>query len=122
MAKFLVVDDSEVFMDLLLYTLEDAGFTDYDSAKNGKEGLELASKNDYRLIITDVHMPKMDGITMISKIRELANYKKTPILVISTEFNDEYKAKGKEAGANGWIVKPFIPSQLIKAVGICLPD
>ena len=122
MAKFLVVDDSDVFIDLLAYTLEDAGFANYDIAKNGKDGLEMASKNSYKLIITDVHMPKMDGITMIKNIRKLENYKKTPILVLSTEFDDKYKTKGKEAGANGWIVKPFIPSQLIKAVNICIPS
>ena len=54
MAKFLVVDDSDVFIDLLAYTLEDAGFANYDIAKNGKDGLEMASKNSYKLIITDV--------------------------------------------------------------------
>lgn len=120
MSKILIVDDSQVFIDLLTYALEDAGFTELTIAKDGKEGLDAASKENFDLILADIHMPKMDGIEMISNIRKLPNYAKKPILVLSTEFSEEFKAKGRASGANGWITKPFIPNQLIKAVSICL--
>jgi two-component system chemotaxis response regulator CheY len=120
MNKILVADDSQVFVDLLVYALNDAGYNDITIAKDGKEGLEYAQNEQFKLILADVHMPRLDGLSMIEEIRKLPNYKRVPILVLSTEFSDEYKVKGKAAGANGWISKPFIPAQLIKAVSICL--
>ena len=91
-------------------------------AQNGQEGLELFKEheNEIDLIITDVNMPNMDGLTLIGELRKIPQYLKTPILVLTTERSDEMKAKGKFAGATGWIVKPFVPDQLLKAVNIVL--
>jgi two-component system, chemotaxis family, chemotaxis protein CheY len=118
--SILIVDDSEVFVDLLLATLNSAGFVNNTVAHNGLEGLKEAENGKFDLIITDIYMPKMNGITMITRIRELPNYKRVPILVLSVEFDQEYKKKGKSIGATGWIVKPFIPAQLVKAINFCL--
>ena len=120
MSKILIVEDSQGFIDLLLYAINDAGYTDITIAKDGKEGLRKVQQQKFNLILSDIHMPKMDGLTMIKEIRNFDHYKKIPILVLSTEFSVEYKEKGKIAGANGWISKPFIPAQLIKAIGLCL--
>jgi two-component system chemotaxis response regulator CheY len=120
MPKILVVDDSQVFLDLLGYALNDGGFTNLDFAKDGKEALQKAKNTKYNMILTDLHMPKLDGIQLIIKLREIPVYQKIPILMLTTEYKDDMKIKGKKAVANGWIVKPFIPAQLIKAVSICV--
>ena len=118
--KILIVDGSETFVDLLLYTLESGGHTNNSIACDGKEGLNKASKEKFDLIITDINMPKINGFKLISKIKEDPKYKKTPILVLSSLFDDESKKKARERGAIGWIVKPFLPNQLLKAVNLCL--
>ena len=68
----------------------------------------------------DVNMPNMDGLELVAELRKLPTYSKKPILVLTTERSDEMKVKGKNAGATGWIVKPFVPDQLLKAVNIVL--
>ena len=80
----------------------------------------ISKNTNFDLIITDVNMPNMDGLTLIGELRKIPQYLKTPILVLTTERSDEMKAKGKFAGATGWIVKPFVPDQLLKAVNIVL--
>lgn len=86
----------------------------------GVDGLEKAQATAFDLIITDVNMPNMDGLTFVGELRKLPSYLKVPILVLTTERSDEMKTKGKAAGATGWIVKPFVPDQLLKAVNIVL--
>jgi len=118
--KLLIVDDSTMLRDMLSYALNEGGYTDVTEAVDGVEGLEKAKQTTFDLIISDVNMPNMDGLTMVTEIRMLPQYAKTPILVLTTERGDDMKTKGKQAGATGWIVKPFVPDQLLKAVNIVL--
>ena len=118
--KLLIVDDSTMLRDMLSYALNEGGYADVTEAIDGIEGLEKAKETQFDLIITDVNMPNMDGITLVSELRNLPQYAKSPILVLTTERGDEMKAKGKASGATGWIVKPFVPDQLLKAVNIVL--
>lgn len=120
MAKLLIVDDSTMLRDMLNYALSEGGYTDITEGVDGVDGLEKAKATTFDLIITDVNMPNMDGLTLIGELRKLPQYAKRPILVLTTERSDEMKAKGKAAGATGWIVKPFVPDQLLKAVNIVL--
>ena len=120
MVKLLIVDDSTMLRDMLNYALNEGGYTNVTEAVDGVDGLAKAKATNFDLIITDVNMPNMDGLTLIGELRKLSQYSKTPILVLTTESSDEMKAKGKMAGATGWIVKPFVPDQLLKAVNIVL--
>jgi len=118
--KLLIVDDSTMLRDMLSYALNEGGYNDVTEAIDGIDGLKKAKETKYDLVITDVNMPNMDGITLVSELRNLPEYAKSPILVLTTERGDEMKAKGKASGATGWIVKPFVPDQLLKAVNIVL--
>jgi len=118
--KLLIVDDSTMLRDMLSYALNEGGYTDVTESIDGVDGLSKAKETQYDLIISDVNMPNMDGLTMVGEVRKLPQYVKTPILVLTTERSDEMKTKGKQAGATGWIVKPFVPDQLLKAVNIVL--
>ena len=118
--KLLIVDDSTMLRDMLTYALNEGGYSDVDEAVDGVEGLNKAKVTEYDLIISDVNMPNMDGLTMIEEVRKLPNYAKKPILVLTTERSEDIKAKGKAAGATGWIVKPFVPDKLLKAVNTVL--
>jgi len=118
--KLLIVDDSTMLRDMLSYALNEGGYNDVIEAIDGVDGLEKAKASSFDLIITDVNMPNMDGLTFIQELRKLPEYSKTPILVLTTERSDEMKSKGKSVGATGWIVKPFVPDQLLKAVNIVL--
>ncbi|MEA3384089.1 MAG: response regulator [Campylobacterota bacterium] len=118
--KLLIVDDSTMLRDMLSYALNEGGYNDVTEAVDGLDGLEKSKNIEYDLIITDVNMPNMDGLTLVEELRKLPQYTKTPILVLTTERSDEMKTKGKSAGATGWIVKPFVPDQLLKAVNIVL--
>ncbi len=120
MAKLLIVDDSTMLRDMLSYALSEGGYSDIVEAVDGVDGLEKAKAAIFDLIITDVNMPNMDGLTLIGELRKLSQYSSKPILVLTTERSDEMKAKGKAAGATGWVVKPFVPDQLLKAVNIVL--
>ena len=118
--KLLIVDDSTMLRDMLSYALNEGGYNDVTEAIDGVDGLDKSKMTVYDLIITDVNMPNMDGLTLVAELRKLPQYSKTPILVLTTERGDEMKSKGKAAGATGWIVKPFVPDQLLKAVNIVL--
>ena len=118
--KILIVDDSTMLRDMLSYALNEGGYSDVVEAVDGVDGLNKANEYSFDLVITDVNMPNMDGLTLVSELRKIDQYLKTPILVLTTERGDDMKSKGKAAGATGWIVKPFIPDQLLKAVNIVL--
>jgi two-component system chemotaxis response regulator CheY len=96
-------------------TLTSAGY-DVKQAENGQEALELAGTQTFDLVITDVNMPQMDGLTLVRNLRGLPNYKHTPLLVLTTEHTPERKIEGREAGATGWLVKPFNPERLLATV------
>ncbi len=115
MAKILAVDDSASMRQMVGFTLKGAGH-DVIEAADGVEALKLAQSNQVDLVLTDVNMPNMDGITLIKELRKLASYKFTPILTLTTESSSEKKTEGKSAGATGWIVKPFSPDQLLATI------
>jgi two-component system chemotaxis response regulator CheY len=97
---------------MVLLTLQGAGY-DVVQACDGVEALEMARRGAVDLVLTDVHMPRMDGITLVRELRALLNYKFVPMLILTTESSQEKKMDGKRAGATGWIVKPFLPDKLI---------
>lgn len=116
MAKtILAVDDSGSLRQMVAFSLKAAGY-EVVSAVDGQDGLNKAKEKTVDLVLTDQNMPIMDGLTLISNLRSLASYSKVPILMLTTESSDEMKAKGKAAGANGWLVKPFDPKRLIEIV------
>jgi two-component system, chemotaxis family, chemotaxis protein CheY len=111
MKKILAVDDSASIRQMVGFTLKTAGY-DVTDAVDGKDGLAKANKEKFDMIITDLNMPNMDGIGMITEIRKLPGYSFVPILMLTTESQAEKKDAGRKAGATGWIVKPFNSEQL----------
>lgn len=117
----LVVDDSPTMRQMVAFTLTNAGFTVVE-AQDGKDAVKKVSggpKMD--VVVTDLNMPEMDGIALIKELRKMASFKFTPILMLTTESAMEKKQAGKEAGATGWIVKPFNPDLLLKTIAKVLP-
>jgi two-component system chemotaxis response regulator CheY len=98
--------------EMVRATLQSAGY-EVVEAVDGQEALDYARENACDLVITDVNMPRMDGITLVSELRALPHYRLTPLLLLTTEASQEKKLEGKRAGATGWIVKPFNPEQLL---------
>lgn len=115
MANVLTVDDSVSLRKLVAGTVASAGHQ-VAEASNGAEGLELLKTRTFNLIISDINMPVMDGLTFIKNVRVLAAYKYTPILVLTTEMDATKKKIAKESGATGWLVKPFDPEQLLATI------
>ena len=115
MTKILAVDDSASMRQMVTFTLKGAGF-DVVEAQDGKQALSAAQSNKFDLVLSDVNMPIMGGIELVSKLRELPNYKFVPILMLTTESAGDKKMEGKKAGATGWIVKPFNPEQLLATI------
>jgi len=117
MAKILAVDDSASMRQMVGFTLKGAGHNVLE-ASDGQEALELAQgETGIDLVISDINMPRMDGIALIKQLRALPKYKFTPILMLTTESSADKKGEGRAAGATGWIVKPFNPEQLLGTVG-----
>lgn len=112
MANILAVDDSASMRQMVSFTLKGAGHTVVE-AVDGVDALTKAKDAKFDLVISDVNMPNMDGITLIRELRALPNFKFTPMLMLTTESTTERKQEGKAAGATGWIVKPFNPDQLL---------
>lgn len=116
MAKILAVDDSASMRQMVSFTLKGAGH-EVCEASDGAEALKHAqAREDFDLVISDINMPNMDGIALIKHLRAMANYKFTPILMLTTESGGDKKSEGKAAGATGWIVKPFNPDQLLATI------
>ena len=116
MARILAVDDSASMRQMVGLTLKSAGH-EVVSAADGDEALKLARDGSpVDLVITDVNMPNMDGITLVRELRQLPQYKGVPLLVLTTDASIERKNEGRAAGATGWIVKPFDPTKLIDAI------
>jgi two-component system chemotaxis response regulator CheY len=114
--KILIVDDSAAIRQSISFILKQEGY-DTVEATDGLEGLSALEKMDsVDLVITDVNMPNLDGIGFIRKARQMAKFKFTPILVLTTESQGSKMNEGKEAGATGWIVKPFNADKLLGIV------
>ena len=115
MAKILAVDDSPSIRKMVAVTLKSGGH-DVIIAEDGLDAYERAKDENIELVITDLYMPKLDGIGLVEKLRNLECYRYIPMLFLTTESNSEMKKKGKQAGATGWIVKPFEPEQLLSTL------
>lgn len=115
MKRILTIDDSKTMRDMLMVTLADAGF-DVLQAVDGEDGISVLEREPVDLVITDINMPKMDGYEVIRQIRANPRYHKLPVLVLTTEGEVEKRAIAKEAGATGWMVKPFDPQRLVQTV------
>ncbi len=113
--KILAVDDSKTMRDMIAFTLRGAGY-EVVEADDGEDALSKLGGSGVNLVITDINMPRLDGIGLIKKLRSDPSYRSTPILVLTTESESSKKDEGREAGATGWIVKPFDPDQLLKVV------
>jgi two-component system, chemotaxis family, chemotaxis protein CheY len=111
----LAVDDSASMRQMVNFTLKGAGY-EVVQAGDGLEALEYARLHSVDLVLTDVNMPRMDGITLVKELRALPSYRYTPMLVLTTESSQDKKTQGKQAGATGWIVKPFSPDQLLATI------
>jgi two-component system chemotaxis response regulator CheY len=111
----LMVDDSPSMRQLVRSTLEGAGFNVVEKV-DGVDALTFARSGNADLVLTDINMPNMDGIELVGELRGLPGYKFVPILVLTTEAGSDMKMRGKQAGATGWIVKPFDPQQLIATI------
>ena len=113
MTRILAVDDSPSMRQMVGVTLKSAGYEVLEAC-DGQEALNLAKgQAAVDLVITDVNMPNMDGITLVRELRALPHYRGVPLLVLTTEASAEKKMEGKKAGATGWLVKPFHPAQLL---------
>ncbi len=116
MAKtILIVDDSRSLREVVAIALKGAGY-DVIEAGDGKEGLSKLDGTKIHLIISDVNMPNMDGISMVKEIKTMPAYKFTPIIMLTTESGADMKEAGKEAGVKAWVIKPFKPDQMLTAV------
>jgi two-component system, chemotaxis family, chemotaxis protein CheY len=111
----ITVDDSMSIRETVRMTLRSAGY-EVMVAEDGQRGLSLCQQQRADLVVTDLNMPNMDGITLIGQLRALPNYRFTPILMLTTESQEDKKVAGRKAGATGWIVKPFDPARLIAVV------
>ncbi|HEY3383261.1 MAG TPA: response regulator [Vicinamibacterales bacterium] len=111
----LIVDDSVSIRQMVSYTLSQAGFTAVE-AGHGVEALQQLDTHRVDLVITDLNMPTMDGITFIRELRRRPECRFTPVLMLTTESQAAKKQEGKAAGATGWIVKPFNPDQLLQVI------
>lgn len=116
MAKILVVDDSETLRTQLKKILEPQGH-EVVEAENGVKGLEqFQAHTDLNLILCDVNMPEMDGLTMCEKLASDHSDRKVPTFMLTTESSKEMKTRGKAAGVMAWVTKPFVEEKLLKAV------
>jgi len=115
MSKILAADDSASMRQMVTFTLKGAGF-DVVEAVDGVDALKCAKAESFDLVLSDVNMPNMDGIEFVKNLRTLPNYKFTPVLMLTTESGTDKKMEGKQAGATGWIVKPFNPEQLLNTI------
>jgi two-component system chemotaxis response regulator CheY len=111
-ARILVVDDSTTMRQMVSFTLTEAGHQ-VTEAIDGANALKEANARRFDLVITDVNMPGMNGIDLVRTLRALPDFKFIPMLVLTTEAGQEMKQRGREAGATGWIVKPFSPDVLL---------
>jgi two-component system chemotaxis response regulator CheY len=115
MATILTVDDTASMRQMISFTLNSVGH-EVLQACDGNEALKILEGKKVDLVIADVNMPNMDGISLVKSLRAIAEYKFTPILMLTTESQESKRQQGKSVGATGWIVKPFNPEQLLTIV------
>lgn len=111
----LTVDDSRTIREMVAFTLKSAGFNVME-AEDGVMALDVVQQRTPDVIITDLNMPNMDGLTLIRNLRGMPQFATTPILMLTTEAGDDKKTVGRSVGATGWIVKPFDPEKLLQII------
>jgi len=115
-ARVLIVDDSRSLRRMVYAALAQDGYEILEG-QDAEQALAVAQASPPDLVITDINMPGMDGLSLIRSLRALPEFRFTPVLVLTTEWGEEMKRRGLAAGATGWIVKPFNPEQLRRLVG-----
>lgn len=115
MTKILAVDDSISIRQMVSHTLKDAGY-EVETANDGNDALKKAQQTRFDVVISDVNMPIMGGLELVKAIRSNPAYRFVPILMLTTETSMDKKQEGKQAGATGWLVKPFNPDTLLKTI------
>lgn len=113
--SILIVDDSASMRQVVSIALKQEGY-DVIEASDGRDAINKLTGQKIHLIISDVNMPGMDGITMVKEVKKKPEYKFTPIIMLTTESGEDKKIAGKEAGVKAWVVKPFQPPTLLNAV------
>jgi two-component system, chemotaxis family, chemotaxis protein CheY len=111
----LIVDDSASVRQVVSIALKGAGY-DVLEGVDGKDALGKLTGQKIHLIISDVNMPNMDGISFVKEVKKLDSYKFTPVIMLTTESQETKKQEGQAAGAKAWVVKPFQPAQMLAAV------
>lgn len=111
----LIVDDSSSLRKAVQIALQGAGY-DVVEAEDGKHALTKLDGRKYHLVISDVNMPNLDGYGFVQAMKQMAAYKYTPVVMLTTESGDDKKERGRQVGAKAWIVKPFLPPQLLTVV------
>ncbi|ODN66055.1 MULTISPECIES: response regulator [Methylophaga] len=119
MTKILVVDDSPSLRQMLQIILQNSGH-DVVCAEDGKQAIEIVSEVQFDLILSDFNMPQLTGPEFISRLRQLPQYRFTPVILLTTETDEDKKQLGRDAGASGWLKKPFDPEQLVVTVNSLL--
>ncbi|TKB57463.1 response regulator [Ferrimonas aestuarii] len=115
MARILTADDSSSIRQMVSQALSDAGHQ-VITANDGEEALGIAKSQTFDLVVSDINMPRLDGIGLVKALRQLGPYRFTPILILTTESSGEKKSEGKRCGATGWLVKPFNPDTLLATI------
>lgn len=113
--KIMTVDDSASVRQMVSFTLKNEGY-EVSEAEDGVDALAKLQQQPVDMVLTDLNMPNMDGIELIKQLRANPNFKFVPIIFLTTESQEEKKQQGKQAGATGWIVKPFKPEQLVGVI------
>jgi two-component system chemotaxis response regulator CheY len=113
--SILVVDDTRSMRKMVAAVLAGAGY-EVAEAGDGVEALELAKGQRFDLVVTDHNMPRMDGVTLVRELRALADYDPVALIVLSTEVDPAVKQRGRQAGATGWMAKPFDPQRMLDIV------
>lgn len=113
--NILVVDDSVSIRQMVEMTLKSANYT-VTTAVDGQDALSKCQSSSFDFVLTDQNMPRMDGLTLIKSLRGIGTFQRTPIVMLTTEAGDDMKAKGRAAGATGWMVKPFDPNKLLEVL------
>lgn len=113
--RVLTVDDSRTMLDMLRAALTKQGFK-VVQAENGREGLERLEAEPFDVVISDINMPVMDGLSFIRSLRQHPRHAGLPVLILTTETSREKRDLGRAAGATGWIVKPFDPEKLVQTI------